>query len=160
MIRRSHAVCLSIAENIDQESLIFIKSQAHGFAIVALLWECFLSRVPKLKWAAKWRPSLCTLSCGSWTSGPAISAAWRYSPQSATPLRVIVGRGSGCRAGPTNPKTKTLQENRESCQVPRGLSVCGSRWCHTQVAAKTTRCCKAQTKLRSALGSTLSLARF
>jgi hypothetical protein len=29
-----------------------------------------------------------------------------------------------------------------------------------QVAAKTTRCCKAQRKLRSALGSTLSLARF
>jgi hypothetical protein len=49
-----------------------------------------------------------------------------------------------------------LQGNRQARQVPRDLSV--SRVCH--IAAKTTRYCKAKRKLRSALGSTLSLARF
>jgi hypothetical protein len=67
--------------------------------------------------------------------------------------RVIVGRGSGCRAGPTNPKTKVAKFRAAFLFAVRGGVT-------PQVAAKTTRCCKAQRKLRSALGSTLSLARF
>src|SRR6516164_1110768 len=59
---------------------------------------------------------------------------------------------------PTHPKT--LKGNSEGRQVPAPFLFAVRGVVTPQVAAKTTRCCKAERKLRSALGSTLSLARF
>ena len=65
------------------------------------------------------------------------------------------------RRGRSSPAIPKRSKGTDRVAKFRGLSVCGSRWCHTSSrCAKTTRCRKAQRNLRSALGSMRSPARF
>jgi len=69
------------------------------------------------------------------------------------PSRLVVPH-CGARLRVLRSQSKNAPENRQI------RSVCGSRGVTPQVPAKTTRCCKAQTKLRSAIGSMLLCERL